>query len=189
MPGGVDRHIPGPGPDPYPRDASRRCIFAGNVYGDGNQAEANRTLVDKLNHLGRHLASAGIRLYLLGKGDTSRLDAAWVTHLGAVSLDASWDYLIHADAGVVVSAGPFIGSEAFKENVDPLVLFKADVEHLKKKIQWCFEGHEQELLGYARRYKHENSWTRSAAILAGRYSKLLNPGLPVRTDPEAPESQ
>lgn len=69
---------------------------------------------------------------------------------------------------------PVIGSEAFKGHADPLVLFKADTEHLLAKIQWSFD-HEQELLDYARRYKLENSWTRSAAILAGRYEHILNP--------------
>jgi glycosyltransferase involved in cell wall biosynthesis len=70
---------------------------------------------------------------------------------------------------------PVIGSEAFKGHADPLILFKADTEDLTEKILWSFDGHEQELLNYARRYKLENSWTRSAATLADRYAHILNP--------------
>jgi|694.fasta_scaffold142466_2 glycosyltransferase involved in cell wall biosynthesis len=68
---------------------------------------------------------------------------------------------------------PVIGSEAFKGHADPLILFKADTESLTEKIRWSFEGHEQELLDYARRYKIENSWTRSATTLTGRYAHIL----------------
>lgn len=69
---------------------------------------------------------------------------------------------------------PFIGSEAFKGQVDPLVLFKADPENLTQKIHWGFD-HQPELLDYARRYKRENSWTRSATILTDRYAQTINP--------------
>jgi glycosyltransferase involved in cell wall biosynthesis len=68
---------------------------------------------------------------------------------------------------------PVIGSEAFKGHADPLILFKADTPSLTEKIQWSFDGHEQKLLDYARRYKVENSWTRSAATLTGRYAHIL----------------
>jgi glycosyltransferase involved in cell wall biosynthesis len=78
---------------------------------------------------------------------------------------------------------PFIGSESFRGVADPLVLFKADAEHLTQKIQWCFDDHEKELLEYARWYKQENSWTRSAGILAARYVHILNPDLPERPRP------
>ena len=70
---------------------------------------------------------------------------------------------------------PVIGSEAFEGQTDPLILFKADTETLTEKIRWCFDGNEQKLLAYARKYKQENSWTRSAAILTGRYRQILNP--------------
>lgn len=56
----------------------------------------------------KRLLAAGIQLYLLGHGDTRGLAPDRVTHLGPVSLDASWNYLHHADVGIVLSAGPFM---------------------------------------------------------------------------------
>jgi hypothetical protein len=108
VPGGADAEIPPPGPDPYPADGRKRCVFAGNVYGRGSQPQANRTLIDKLNRLGEHLVPAGVRLFLLGFGNSDRLDPHLVTHLPPVSLEACWDYLHHADVGIVVSAGAFM---------------------------------------------------------------------------------
>src|SRR5262249_40408686 len=47
------------------------------------------------------------RLYMLGVGDITALDREYVTYLGAVEYERSWDYFLHAHVGVVVSAGPF----------------------------------------------------------------------------------
>lgn len=69
---------------------------------------------------------------------------------------------------------PFIGSNAFQGHADPLVLFQADAKQLAEKMEWCFAGHQNELLDYARKYKKENSWSRSAALLSGYYSCTLN---------------
>ena len=108
VPGGVDAQLPGPTADPYLGDGCKRCVFSGNIYRSDSQPEANRVLVDKLNRLGEYLRPAGIRVYLLGHGNTERLNPDWVTHLGSVSYEASWDYLYHADVGIVVSAGAFM---------------------------------------------------------------------------------
>ena len=108
VPGAADREIPPQGADPYPRDGKLRCVFAGNIYGQYSQPEANRTLVDKLNQLGKHLGAAGARLYLCGPGDVRRLDRAHVTYLGSIPYQRTWDYFYHANVGVVVSAGPFM---------------------------------------------------------------------------------
>ncbi len=108
VPGGVDSEIPVLDNDPYPDDGFKRVIFAGNVYGFGAQMEANRVLIDKLNHIGEILYQSGTRLYLLGYGQTDRLNPTFVSNLGAVSYDRSWTYLGHADLGIVVSAGPFM---------------------------------------------------------------------------------
>jgi len=69
---------------------------------------------------------------------------------------------------------PFIASTAFDGHADPLVLFKADVPNLTAKIIWAFEGHTEELLAYSRRYKNENSWTRSAVLLSGYYADTVS---------------
>ncbi len=63
MPGAADRDISPPGRDPYPRDGKLRCVFAGTIYGQSSQPEANRTLLDKLNQLGTRLGTGGARLW------------------------------------------------------------------------------------------------------------------------------
>lgn len=108
VPGGVDREIPGPGPNPFPGSSEKVCIFAGNVYNHNSQPEANAVLVGKLNLLGRILAERGVRVYMFGPGDVSRLDNRYVTYQGIIPYEASWDYFHHADVGIVVSAGPFM---------------------------------------------------------------------------------
>lgn len=107
VPGAVDREIPPPSHDPYPLSDRPRALFAGNIYHRHTQAAANRVLVQKLNALGKALDARGIRLYMLGIGDVSRLDSKYVTYLGAVPYAESWNYMQLCDIGVVVSAGPF----------------------------------------------------------------------------------
>jgi len=108
VPGAVDDEIPPPGSDPYGRKGPLRCVFAGNIYGQKSQPEANHTLVEKLNLLGKRLNAHNARLYLLGPGDVRRLKRQYVTYLGWVPYHRTWDYFYHADVGVVVSAGPFM---------------------------------------------------------------------------------
>ena len=108
VPGAVDANLPPPGADPYPAHHGPRVLFAGNIYRLRDQPEANRVLSAKLNELGRLLAALGSRLYFLGTGNTIALDRMVVTHLGAASYEASWDYLRFAHVGIVVAAGPFM---------------------------------------------------------------------------------
>lgn len=108
VPGGVDQFIPPPGQNPFPNRKEKVCIFAGNVYNQHSQPEANAVLVGKLNQLGKLLANHGIRLYMIGPGDVSRLDTRYVTYQGIIPYEASWDYFYHADVGIVVSAGEFM---------------------------------------------------------------------------------
>jgi len=108
VPGGVDSKIPPKGDDPYPAGKRSRCLFAGNIYTQYSQPEANTTLCTKLSELGRLLLQEGIQLYMIGSGDTSELDERYVTHLGVVPYTESWNYLYHADVGLVVSAGKFM---------------------------------------------------------------------------------
>ena len=108
IPGGVDKNIPPPGKDPYPVNGKLRCLFAGTVYGPKSQPEANRTLVEKLSLLGKQLNGSSVGLYVLGRGDIRHLDRTYVTHLGRVAYHRAWDYLYHANVGVVVSAGKFM---------------------------------------------------------------------------------
>jgi len=108
VPGGVDSNIPLAGTNPYPEDGKMICLFAGNVYDQGSQALANRVIIDKLNRLGKLLFSRGIRLYLIGPGDTTKLDVNYVTYLGEVLQSECWNYFYHAHVGLVVSAGKFM---------------------------------------------------------------------------------
>ncbi len=105
--GAVEREIPPPLRDPYPASTLPRALFSGNIYDRASQAKANRVLTDKLNALGKALMARGIRLYMLGPGDVRRLNPEYVTYLGAVPYDQSWDYLHFCDVGIVVCAGPF----------------------------------------------------------------------------------
>ena len=110
VPGAAEEQIPSPGEDPYPSAPGSRVLFAGNFYSAarGSQAGAHRTLVQKLNTLGAWLRARGVRLYVIGPGDRASLDPSAVTHLGVIPYHRSWDYLRHADVGIVVSAGPFM---------------------------------------------------------------------------------
>jgi len=106
IPGAAPSQIPSRGPDPFPPREGIRVLFSGNIY-HKSQPEANRVLVQKLNTLGKHLASHG-RTFFAGPGDTRRLDLRYVTNLGVVSYEASWQHMLHADVGIVVSAGSFM---------------------------------------------------------------------------------
>lgn len=110
VPGAAETTLPPEGPDPYPKDGRPRVVFLGNFYSMDrrSQPEAHRTLTGKLNKLGRLLAARGIALYVVGPGQASSLDPEAVRYLGAVAYDASWDYMRHADVGLVVSAGDFM---------------------------------------------------------------------------------
>jgi hypothetical protein len=108
VPGAADSEVPPRAKDPFPRDDRRRCVFAGNVYMRHSQPEANTVLIDKLNALGKYLSGNGVRLYLLGFGDVSRLDKRYVSYLGAIPYERTWDYLRFADVGCVVSYGPWL---------------------------------------------------------------------------------
>lgn len=110
VPGAVDARIPPPRRNPYARDARSSCLFAGNFYKNSrsSQPEAHDTLTTKLNELGGLLDARGARLYVLGPGESRDLDGRFVTYCGVVPYEESWDYLYHAAAGIVVSAGEWM---------------------------------------------------------------------------------
>lgn len=108
VPGATDSEIPGKGKNPFPEDSFKKCIFAGNVYIKQTQRDANRVLVHKLNALGRLLSERGIRLYMIGTGDVTKLDKSCVRYMGAVPYDETWDFFYHADVGVVLNPGTFL---------------------------------------------------------------------------------
>jgi hypothetical protein len=105
VPGAADRELQEEGPDPYPPTDEPRCLFAGNIYDEWYQADVHRLIVEKLNALGELLTARGVRLFFLGRGDASRLDPSKLTSLGAVEHARSWDYMRHADVGIVLAFG------------------------------------------------------------------------------------
>jgi hypothetical protein len=105
VPGAAEQNIPERGRDPFPSNGQRRCIFAGHVYDETSQPEANAVLISKLNELGRKLSQFKIRLYMIGSGDVKRLDPKHVSYLGVVPYRQSWDYFYFADVGTVVAYG------------------------------------------------------------------------------------
>ena len=106
VPGAAEAEIPGPGEDPYGGAPRPRCLFLGNLYGPDYQPEAHRRLAGALDGLGSELRRRGIDLYFVGPGDTSRIDPGNVRCLGPVAYERSWDYIHHADVGVVLALGP-----------------------------------------------------------------------------------
>lgn len=108
VPGGVDRYVPPPSQDPYPIENHIRCVFAGHVYTEHSQPEANTVIINKLNELGKLLRDLGVRLYMLGSGDVRKLDERYVEYLGVAPYEDTWNYLHFAHVGVVVSAGQFM---------------------------------------------------------------------------------
>jgi len=110
VPGAADAVIPPPGQDPYPRDVRIRCVFAGNFYSShpASQPEAHRSIAARLNRLGELLDKRGARLFVVGPGDHRTLDPRFVTYCGAVTYEASWDFLHFATVGIVVAAGPLM---------------------------------------------------------------------------------
>lgn len=112
VPGATEKDVPEPGPDPYPDHGDApRCLYAGSFYSldeRHSQPDAHRSITSKMNRLGRNLADRGMRLYVLGEGDHRQIDDRWVSYLGSVSYQESWDYLYHADVGTALVPGTFL---------------------------------------------------------------------------------
>lgn len=68
---------------------------------------------------------------------------------------------------------PFIGSDAFCGQVDPVALFQATPDDLARKIQWAFAEGKDSLIAYSLRYKAENAWERGARTMLGAYARAL----------------
>jgi glycosyltransferase involved in cell wall biosynthesis len=193
VPGAVDCDIPPAGRDPYPRDGKPRCVFAGNIYDRHSQPEANRVLVQKLSALGKLLAQRGIRLFMIGPGDVSKLDRKAATHLGVIPYAETWDYFRFAQVGVVVAAGEFMhNNESSKIYYYlraglPIVSemgFPNDYVIAESKLGFCVENGNLELMAdrieeavrskwdrdFAVRYVLENhTWEKRVAV----YDKLI----------------
>ena len=116
VPTGVDATIPPPGPNPYPWLGVEQpvVLYAGNLYLKQHQREVNAVWQDRLNRLGRSLQRRGLRLVVVGRGETDLLDPRAVLHAGVVESRAFWDWQRHARVGVVLAQGPVQDNESSK---------------------------------------------------------------------------
>jgi len=116
VPCGVDADVPGRGSNPYAASGIPQpvALFAGNIYTRQKQSQVNLFWQERLNALGRALATHGVRLVAMGTGDTDRLDAAVVTHVGVVDFRQIWQWQWHASVGIVLAQGPVQDNESSK---------------------------------------------------------------------------
>ena len=113
VPTGVDRMVPLPSRNPYREFSEKIAVFIGNFYA-GRQAEVNRLWQLKLNDLGHLLRGKGIRLCVVGNGNSDVLDHRCVTYLGPVDHSRIWDYQYHANIGIVLAQGNIQHNESSK---------------------------------------------------------------------------
>jgi hypothetical protein len=100
----VDRNIPGRCINPYSEIAEPIAVYIGNLYTTG-QKEVNQLWVARLNRLGELLKKKGIRLCLIGPGNTRHLNRDAVTYMGPIRNEDIWDYHYFADVGIALAQG------------------------------------------------------------------------------------
>jgi glycosyltransferase involved in cell wall biosynthesis len=113
IPQGVDRDVPSPRRTPYEAFAEPIAVYIGTIYNQ-SQKEMNLLWQRRLNLLGRAFLRRGIRLCLIGVGDTDLLDREAVTYLGPVENRNIWDYHYFAAVGVVLAHGVVQHNESTK---------------------------------------------------------------------------
>jgi hypothetical protein len=116
VPTGVDAEIPPLGPNPYPGLGIMEpvAIYAGNLYNRRSQPEINRLWQEQLNLIGARLRRRGIRLVVMGDGETDLLDPEAVKHVGKIESSAFWNWQRHARVGIVLAQGPVQDNESSK---------------------------------------------------------------------------
>jgi glycosyltransferase involved in cell wall biosynthesis len=105
VPGATATEVPAAKKDPYPAGETYRCLFAGNVFDRVSQKDVNEHLTRSLNTLGQMLQQKKIRLFVMGSGDISGINPDYVTHLGAIPYEESWDYFHFASVGTALQWG------------------------------------------------------------------------------------
>jgi hypothetical protein len=107
VPTGVDARIPPLGPSPYRALGLEApiALFAGNLRSLRHQPEVNRLWQDRLNRLGAACRRRGLHLVVIGPGATDRLDPSVVRHAGQIPHDLAWDWMRHAQVGLVLAQG------------------------------------------------------------------------------------
>ncbi len=113
VPTGVDHLLPRPDRNPYRHFEQKIAVYIGNIYTD-DQQDINLLWQHRLNCLGKELFRYGIRLCLVGPGNTSQLDHEFVTYMSAVDQSKIWDYFFYADVGVALAQGEVQHNESSK---------------------------------------------------------------------------
>jgi len=116
VPTGVDAEIPRIGQNPYLAMGISEpvAIYAGNIYNAADQPEVNRLWQNRLNRIGALLRRDGIRLVVVGAGDSDQLDHDVVRHVGPVEGAKFWDWQRYARVGLVLAQGPVQDNESSK---------------------------------------------------------------------------
>jgi len=103
VPNGCPRNIPKPGPSPYTGD-SKRALYLGSL--------TSSRFVQILNALGRALKDRGVEVHHVGRNQLDlycetdeQLDPTAVISHRAVPEPQSWNYLFHADVGLMIARG------------------------------------------------------------------------------------
>lgn len=173
VPGGVDRNIPPPVKNPYPKKNKMKCLFAGNIYIKDTQPEANKLLIDKLNKLGKFLLGRGIQLYMIGPGDVRRLNKKYVHYLGVVPYDEAWDYFYFSHVGIAIVPGKFLQNNESSKIYHylrvglPVVVesgFPNENIVTESKLGFIVENGNLELMAEKIEEAAHNEWDRDYAI-------------------------
>lgn len=115
VPTGVDRKLPPILGNPYADFDGKIVVYIGNLYLTASgQRKVNVLWQTRLNSIGRALAVKGIRLVVIGPGETDLLDPSAVTYLGPVPNEKIYAYKHHADAGLVLAQGTVQHNESSK---------------------------------------------------------------------------
>jgi hypothetical protein len=113
VPTGVDSIIPAPGENPYRAFPEKIVCYVGNLNQE-EQRDINLLWQERLNALGRRLKRRGMRLCVISRGLTDRIDPEAVTCMGTVENDRVWDYHYFAAVGISLAQGRVQHNESSK---------------------------------------------------------------------------
>jgi glycosyltransferase involved in cell wall biosynthesis len=115
LPTGVDAGFPRDLPNPYAAFGEKVIVYIGNLYDiRSGQRTVNVLWQTRLTAIGRILKQRGIRLVVIGPGESDLLDPEAVTYLGPIDNEKIYAYKYHASAGLVLAQGSVQHNESSK---------------------------------------------------------------------------
>ena len=115
VPTGVEQAQPEVAEDPFAGVPGKIVVYIGNLYWKhSGQRAVNVLWQNRLTSIGRRLRTRGIRLFVIGPGESDLLDPDAVTHLGPISHEKIHAYHANADAGLVLAQGEIQHNESSK---------------------------------------------------------------------------